>query len=41
MVTFLKWFLALVFAGLAWLVTIYTVEYARPYQKIRIRRVRY
>ncbi len=36
MMTVLKWFVAALFAGLAWLVTGYTVEYLRPYKRIGI-----
>ncbi|HEX5809381.1 MAG TPA: hypothetical protein VFY25_11995 [Anaerolineales bacterium] len=31
MVTLLKWLVSILLAGLAWLVTGYTVEYLRPY----------
>jgi hypothetical protein len=37
MVTFAKWIVAAMFAGFAWLFTVYTVEYLRPYKKITIR----
>jgi hypothetical protein len=33
--TFLKWVTAVLVAGLAWLVALYTDEYFRPYKKIR------
>ena len=32
----IRWVAAALFAGLAWLVTGYTVEYFRPYKKIRV-----
>ena len=32
----IKWMAAVLLTGLAWLVTGYTVEYFRPYQKIRV-----
>jgi len=38
MITFFKWVAAALFAGLAWFVTEYAVEYLRPYKKIRIGR---
>lgn len=31
MITLLKWMVSILLAGLAWLVTGYTVEYLRPY----------
>jgi len=34
MITFVKWIFMLMFAGLAWLVGMYTVEYYRPFKKI-------
>ncbi len=37
----LKWVAALLFAGLAWLVTEYAVEYFRPYRIIRMNRGRF
>ena len=36
MITFFKWFATALMAGLAWFVTSYTVEYFRPYKKIRV-----
>ena len=36
MLTFIKWILMLIAAGLAWLVGMYTAEYFRPYKKITI-----
>jgi hypothetical protein len=33
MITVLKWIATSLFAGLAWLVTGYTVEYLRPYKR--------
>ena len=36
MITVLKWTLAALLAGLAWLVTEYVLEYFRPYRKIRM-----
>lgn len=36
MTTFIKWIFTALFAALAWLVTGYTVEYFRPYKKIRV-----
>ncbi|HEX5809848.1 MAG TPA: hypothetical protein VFY25_14365 [Anaerolineales bacterium] len=36
MITALKWITAALLAGFAWLVTGYTIEYFRPYKKIRI-----
>lgn len=38
MFTFIKWVFMLMFAGLAWLVGLYTAEYFRPYKKIPISR---
>ncbi len=32
MIVFIKWIAALVFAGLAWLVGKYAVEYFKPYR---------
>ena len=32
-----KWIIAALLAGFAWLVTGYTIEYFRPYKKIGIR----
>jgi len=37
MITTAKWLITILFAGLAWLVGNYTVEYFRPYKKIEIR----
>ena len=36
MIKALKWITAFLLAGFAWLVTGYTVEYFRPYKKVRI-----
>jgi len=36
MATTLKWIAAALLAGLAWLVAQITVEYFRPYRKIRM-----
>lgn len=36
MVATLKWFIVLLLAALSWLVGIITLEYFRPYQKVRI-----
>jgi hypothetical protein len=33
MATLLKWMVSILLAGLAWLVTGYTVEYLRPYKR--------
>ena len=38
MFVIVKWILAVLLAGFAWLVTGYTIEYFRPYKKIGIRR---
>ena len=40
MVTLLKWMVSILLAGLAWLVTGYTVEYLRPYRKEHARSIR-
>lgn len=37
MVTILKWITVLLLASLSWLVGVITLEYFRPYQKVRIR----
>ena len=37
MFVIVKWIIAALFAGFAWLVTGYTIEYFRPYKKINIR----
>jgi hypothetical protein len=37
MVTVLKWITVVLLAVLSWLVGIITLEYFRPYQKVRIR----
>jgi hypothetical protein len=37
MFVIVKWIAAALFAGFAWLVTGYTVEYFRPYKKISMR----
>jgi len=37
MFVIVKWIIAALFAGFAWLVTGYTIEYFRPYKKISIR----
>ena len=33
MVTFFKWMFTAILAGLAWVVTGYTMEYFKPYKK--------
>jgi len=33
MMTVIKWFFTAIVAGLAWLVTGYTMEYFKPYKK--------
>jgi len=38
MFTVIKWIAAALFGGLTWLVAGYTVEYFRPYKKIRMTR---
>ena len=38
MSTIIGWIAATLFVGLVWLVAGYTVEYFRPYKKIRINR---
>jgi hypothetical protein len=38
MLTVIKWIAAALFGGLTWLVAGYTVEYFRPYKKIRTTR---
>ena len=37
MFVIVKWIAATLFAGFAWLVTGYTIEYFRPYKKIDVR----
>ena len=37
MFVIVKWIIAALLAGFAWLVTGYTIEYFRPYKKISIR----
>jgi hypothetical protein len=37
MFAIVKWIVAALFAGFAWLVTGYTIEYFRPYRKIGIK----
>jgi len=37
MITVLKWITVFLLAALSWLVGIITLEYFRPYQKVRIR----
>jgi hypothetical protein len=37
MFAILKWIIAALLAGFAWLVTGYTIEYFRPYKKISLR----
>jgi len=37
MFVIIKWISAGLFAGFAWLVTGYTVEYFKPYQRVGIR----
>ena len=37
MFVIVKWINAALYAGFAWLVTGYTIEYFRPYKKIDIR----
>ena len=37
MITIVKWIVASMFAGFTWLLTVYAVEYFRPYKKIEIR----
>ena len=37
MFVIVKWIIAALLAGFAWLVTGYTVEYFRPYKKINMR----
>jgi hypothetical protein len=37
MFVIIKWIIAALLAGFAWLVTGYTVEYFRPYKKIGIK----
>jgi hypothetical protein len=37
MFVIVKWIIAALLAGFAWLVTGYTIEYFRPYKKIDIR----
>jgi hypothetical protein len=36
MITTLKWIVVLLLAAFSWLVGIITLEYFRPYQKVRI-----
>jgi len=36
MSTLIRWMAAALFAGLAWLVAVYTTEYFRPYKRIRV-----
>ena len=38
MFVIIKWIIAALLAGFAWLVTGYTVEYFRPYKQINIRK---
>jgi hypothetical protein len=37
MFVIVKWIIAALLAGFAWLVTGYTIEYFRPYRKVGIR----
>lgn len=37
MFVIVKWIIAALLAGFAWLVTGYTIEYFRPYKKISIK----
>lgn len=37
MATLFKWMVSIILAALAWLVTGYTVEYFRPYNKNQVR----
>jgi hypothetical protein len=37
MFVIVKWIIAALLAGFAWLVTGYTIEYFRPYKKVSIR----
>lgn len=37
MFTVFKWIIVVLLAALSWLVGIITLEYFRPYQKVRIR----
>jgi hypothetical protein len=37
MITIMKWIATALFAGLAWLVTGYTVEYFRPFKQAGTR----
>jgi hypothetical protein len=37
MFVIVKWIIAALLAGFAWLVTGYTIEYFRPYKKVDIK----
>ena len=37
MFALIKWISAGLFAGFAWLVTGYAMEYFKPYQRVRVR----
>jgi hypothetical protein len=37
MITAIKWIFGALFAGLAWLITGYAVEYFKPYKQVKMR----